>query len=303
MIRARQIFSGLGAGNIGDEFMARAFWQHLPADVVLDVIVDSEASRQHAAYPGPHRYIVRDRCRRLDLLPGLVVGTTPVTEEEGVGWPLEYLAGRLRPFHRKGVPVDALGVGVDALHSAAARRLFRQALQPIRSWTVRSPRCYEALLSMGVLPERVRVGADWAWLYRSHLDLSEWADAYWKEIGIDPERPLLVANIVNLCWRDRREEKRKMAAALDEAASAMDLQLAFFCNECRDGPDYDFAAASEVASLLRHPSVLVPNLYCSPMRRWRCCAAPGSPSATVITSSCNRFWPGSCRWRFSAGRR
>ena len=44
----------------------------------------------------------------------------------------------------------------------------------------------------------------------------------------------------------------------------MDLQLAFFCNECRHGPDYDFAAAAEVASLLRHPAALVPNLYYSP---------------------------------------
>jgi polysaccharide pyruvyl transferase WcaK-like protein len=117
---------------------------------------------------------------------------------------------------------------------------------------------------MGVSRERLRVGADWAWLYRSGVDLGAWAAAYWQELGIDPERPLLVANIVNLCWRNRREEKRTIAAALDEAAAAMHLQLAFFCNESRRGPDYDFAAASEVASLLRHPAVLVPNLYYSP---------------------------------------
>ncbi|MEO8259744.1 MAG: polysaccharide pyruvyl transferase family protein [Acidobacteriota bacterium] len=262
-IRALQIFSGLGAGNIGDEFMARAFWQQLSADTVLDVIVDSGAARQHAPYPLPHRYLVRGRGRQ-DLLPGLVVGTTPVTEDEGVGWPLEYLAGQLRPFHRQGVPVDAVAVGVDLLHSAPARRLFREAFHPIRSWTVRSPRCQEALVAMGVSPECLRIGADLAWLYRSELPFNEWAAAYWRQIGIDPERPLLVANLVNLRWRDRRQVKRNIAAALDAAAVRMNLQLAFFCNECRDGAAYDFAAASDVAAMLRRPAVLVPNRYYSP---------------------------------------
>jgi len=39
------------------------------------------------------------------------------------------------------------------------------------------------------------------------------------------------------------------------------LQIAFFCNECRSGDFFDFAAAGEFAALIRKPVALVPNQY------------------------------------------
>ena len=140
-MRAYQIYAGLGAGNIGDEFMARAFWESLPAEVSLDVPLAPEAAGQHEPYPPQHRYL------RVDLdggetaqgpVPGLLVGATPVTAYEGLDWPLRFLASRLLQFHRAKRPVDAVGVGVDHLDDAEAQRIFREAFAPIRSWTVRS---------------------------------------------------------------------------------------------------------------------------------------------------------------------
>ena len=40
-------------------------------------------------------------------------------------------------FHRAGLPVDAVGVGVEPLTSDGGRALFAEAFAPIRSWTVR----------------------------------------------------------------------------------------------------------------------------------------------------------------------
>jgi polysaccharide pyruvyl transferase WcaK-like protein len=266
-VHAFQICDGLGAGNIGDELMARAFWDQLPEDMVLDVALFPESARQHAAYPPPHRYLPVDVLgneNRLTGWPGLLVGATPVSEAEGLHWPLQFLAPRLKHFHDRKLPVDAVGVGVDHLVSDAARALFVEAFLPIRSWTVRSMACRDALLSLGVPEKRIRVGADWAWLHTPRGDLEAWAKATWRQAGIDPSRPLLVANVVNMQWRDRNECRHNMAVALAEAAGRFDLQVAFFCNDCRSGDFFDAEAAREIMSRLPGRAALVPNLYYSP---------------------------------------
>jgi polysaccharide pyruvyl transferase WcaK-like protein len=43
----------------------------------------------------------------------------------------------------------------------------------------------------------------------------------------------------------------------------LDLQIAFFCNECREGKFYDLQAAHETAARMKTPSVVVPNEYYS----------------------------------------
>src|SRR5262245_7265732 len=104
-IRAHQICNGLGAGNIGDELMAHAFWDALPPDARLTVDVFPNQAHQRAPYPDRHEYIVLD-WNGAPLAPGrgpgLLVGDTPVTESLGVDWPLRFLAPRLRAFHDAG---------------------------------------------------------------------------------------------------------------------------------------------------------------------------------------------------------
>lgn len=263
-MRAFQIYNGLGAGNIGDELMARAFWDHLPEGIKLDVPLAPEAAGQHEPYPAQHRYLSEGDEGETPI-PGLLVGDTPVTAAEGLGWPLGVLAPRMLQFHRAGCPVDALGVGVDSLDEYPdARRIFKEAFSAIRSWTVRSTGCVEALLALGVPQPRIRLGADLAWLYRPHRDLRDWAAASWRRWGVDPDRPLLVANVVNMLWRDRTTARQALAAALRDAALRFGLQIAFFCNESRPGEFFDFAAATEIAALIGLPHVLAPNEYYSP---------------------------------------
>jgi polysaccharide pyruvyl transferase WcaK-like protein len=266
-VRAFQIATGLGAGNIGDELMARALWQQLPGQVSLEVALFPESQRQHEPYPPPHQYLAVDwdgNENREARMPGLLAGATPVTEAEGLHWPLRFLAPRLQHFHKLGQPVDAVGVGVDWLQGAEALALFREHFSPIRSWTVRSFDCRQALLSMGVPESRIRVGADLAWLYRPRCGLDGWAKEFWTRLGIDAERPLLIANVVNMFWRNALQARRNIASGLDYASRRFDLQIAFFCNECRDGKFFDFEAAREIAGLMSSPATLVPNEYYSP---------------------------------------
>ena len=266
-MRAFQIYAGLGAGNIGDEFMARAFWQRLPAEVSLDVSLAGESGGQHEPYPPQHRYLRADEdsgSHAAVTVPGLLVGATPVTASEGLAWPLRFLAPRLLEFHRANCPVDAVGVGVDHLDDACAQRIFQEAFAPIRSWTVRSPQCLEALRSLGTPESRIRLGADWAWLYHVRHDLRHWAAAVWRRCGVDPGRPLLVANVVNMLWRDHAHLRQTLAAALRKASEEFDLQLAFFCNESRPGQFFDSAGAREIGGLTGIPHALVPNQYYSP---------------------------------------
>jgi polysaccharide pyruvyl transferase WcaK-like protein len=265
--RAFQIANGQGAGNIGDELMNRAFWRALPPDVELDVEVFPNAAQQAEPYPAPHRYheIGWDGAPvRSPDVPGLLVGDTPVTDTLGTGWPLEFLAPRLEAFHRAGLPVDALGVGVEDVRSDEGRALFARAFAPVRSWTVRSERCRERLVGLGVPGERIAVGADWAWLYEPASDRSAWARERLARCGRDESRPLLLANVVNEIWADREGARRALAEALDRLEREHGFQVGFFCNESREGPFFDAAAADAVGALLARPPLRVPAEYYTP---------------------------------------
>jgi polysaccharide pyruvyl transferase WcaK-like protein len=266
--RAHQICNGLGAGNIGDEVMARAFWDALPGDLRLTVEVFPNFTKQREPYPGRHDYVPLDwrghAASAVAPMPGLLVGDTPVTESLGLEWPLRFLSSRLRALHEAGQPVDALGVGVEPVRSDEGRAIFARDFRPLRSWTVRSAACRATLLDLGVPEDRVEVGADWAWLYRPQRDLRGWGAGMWARLGIDPGRPVLVANIVNERWRARSDVKAAVAAALDELAEAHGFQIAFFCNEVREGEFYDRTAAEETRALMKTRSVVVPNLYWAP---------------------------------------
>jgi polysaccharide pyruvyl transferase WcaK-like protein len=265
--RAHQIANGLGAGNIGDELMARAFWGVLPPGLRLIVDLFPNHVRQRERYPEPHEYVTLDWSGGPEApatMPGLLVGDTPVTESLSLEWPLRFLARRLRAFHDAGQPVDAVGIGVEPLRSPEAREIFAQDFLPIRSWTVRSQDCRASLVALGVPEDRVEVGADWAWLYRPRRDLRAWGASTWARLGVDTGRPLIVANVVNERWRRKSEVKAAIAAALDELAADHGLQVAFFCNETREGEFYDRAAAQETQALMTTRSVVVPNLYWSP---------------------------------------
>jgi polysaccharide pyruvyl transferase WcaK-like protein len=196
--------------------------------------------------------------------PGLLVGDTPVTESLGLDWPLRFLAPRLRAFHEARQPVDAVGVGVEPLRSEEAKAIFARDFLPIRSWTVRSAACRKGLLDLGVGEDRVEVGADWAWLYRPRRDLRAWAAEAWSRLGVDPGRPLVVANVVNERWRAHAGVKAAVAAALGDLTRDHGFQVAFFSNEVREGEFYDRAAAEDTRALMTTRSVVVPNLYWSP---------------------------------------
>ena len=261
--RAFQIANGQGAGNIGDELMNRAFWDALPASVELEIEVFPNAALQRQPYPPPHRYVTIDwegRPSPSPAVPGLLVGDTPVTDTLGAPWPLGFLAPRLDAFHAAGLPVDALGIGVEPLRTAEGRALFAASFLPIRSWTVRSQRCRASLLELGVDPSRVAVGCDWAWLYRVHEDRSAWAAQVLRTAGWDGGTPLVLANVVNEIWSGRTDCKQALARALDRV-TAGGAVVAFFCQEMRPGAFFDQAAAAEVRSAMKAPSLLVPPEY------------------------------------------
>ncbi len=267
-LRLFQIANGLGAGNIGDDLMALAFWDALPDRVGLDVALFRMGLEHRARYPDRHRYVevIYDANESVQAgsAPGILVGDTPATEAEGLHWPLRFLAPRLDYFHQRSLPVDAVGVGVDRLHSSEAIALFRSFFLPIRSWTVRSTACRDALVELGVPEHRILVGADWGWAYRRGEELSGWAGELWRSLGVNPEQPLLVVNVVNLIWASLIEPKRAVAEALDQLSRCDGLQIAFFCNEVREGEFFDAHAARTVQALMHEPSVLVPVAYYSP---------------------------------------
>lgn len=264
-----QIFSGLGAGNIGDEMMMHGFWRHLPPAIGLEVMLHENSRAQHQPYPERFRYRLmglRPGEFELDGLkgrPGLLAGTTSVTDAEGWQWPLAFLAPRLEHFHAQGLPVDAVGIGADRLTTREGRTLFERHFRRVRSWSVRNEQGRDALLEAGVEPARVVVGADWAWLYEPPADDGRWAAELLAGLGIRVGEPLLV---VNLFWQGHGTSFPiwvDVARVLDRLHAEDGLQIAFFCNECRH-PGFDRTAAEWVRARMTAPAALIPNLYYGP---------------------------------------
>ena len=164
------MFTGLGAGNIGDEAMFTAFLKHyrLPAGSTVEVWDPS--SPVIKTLPQQYQYVdwkddINSHQSIKSSRAALLVGGTPVAAEWGIDWPLRALADRLRFCHAEGIPVHAVGVGVDSLYDEEARQIFIDAFRPITSWTVRTSYCRSALLDLGVPSERIAVAADLAWLF------------------------------------------------------------------------------------------------------------------------------------------
>jgi polysaccharide pyruvyl transferase WcaK-like protein len=263
-IRLIQISNGVGSGNIGDELMAQEFWKLLPGNVVLNVPVLPEASRFRGKYPAPHHYFPSASHRALlPAIPGLLVGDTPVAESEGLAYPLEAVGPQISAITGRGLPVDAIGVGVERLYQPEARELFARYYSAIRSWTVRSAACREALLDLGIAPEKIRVAADLAWLFAPGAETDDWAEKLWRGLGVQRERPLLVVNLVHQA-NPGGSAWQLMAEALDQLARNDGCQVAFLHNETRPGPYFDAGATAAVRALMREPSMEVPAAYYTP---------------------------------------
>ena len=263
------LFTGLGAGNIGDEAMFNGFVGNFPLPAGSTVEVFDVENPVVNTLPACFRYVDwRDegKCRQaIDSCQAvLLVCGTPVTSELGIDWPLRFLAHRLDYCHGAGLPVHAVAVGVDDLSQQEARDIFRQSFLPIASWTVRSRQCQQALLHLNVPQEKIAVAADYAWLFAPEEKDVSWARQYLHNLGVDLRRPLLGVNVVNEKWPGPTEVKQAIATALDKLVRDDQVQVAFFCNESREGDYFDAQAARETVELMTSSAFLVPNTYFTP---------------------------------------
>jgi len=263
------MFTGLGAGNIGDEAMFTAFLKHyrLPAGSTVEVFDPS--SPVIKTLPRQYRYVdwkddLNNHQSVQSSRAALLVGGTPVAEEGGLDWPMRALAYRLRFCHAEGIPVHAVGVGVDSLYDEEARQIFMNAFSPITSWTVRTSDCRSALLDLGVPSEKIIVSADLAWLFSPDTADRQWAYDFWKSLGVDVSKLLLGVNVVNERWSGPTEVKAAIAEALDRIIQETGMQAAFLCNETREGDFFDACAAREVSGMMKEGAFLVPNEYFTP---------------------------------------
>lgn len=262
-------FSGAAAGNIGDEAMMTGFLSLYPLSHGTTIEVWDVNSRAIRQLPRQFRYINyadTDACEACVTVADyvLIVGATIVTEMHGLEWPLRILGSSYARCHARGIPVHAVGIGVDRLHSAGAIELFNTGFLPFESWTVRAERSRGNLLDIGVAQGRVLAAADLAWLTPTHNIDTQWAQKYLASCGIKEGIPIIGVNIVNENWKDDDVIKMETAAALDWAARELNFQIAFFCNETREGEFFDKEAALKTASLMRHRPVIVPNTYFTP---------------------------------------
>lgn len=267
-IPIHQMFNGLGAGNIGDELMLLGFWEHInPLKSTIEIWDGSSPTKQWL--PKKYHYLDwkdNNLCENAVLKSKavLIVGDTPVSEMLGLEWPLKALSKRLLFCHQNNIPVHAIGVGVDQLQNPEAIKIFKEAFLPIKTWTTRSNNCRDALITLGVKSKNIMVGADLAWLHSSSDKYLEWAKLQWQSLGVDLTRPIIGINVVNEIWDKKERVKKTIAKALDKTVKKYDVQIAFLCNEIREGKFYDAEAARKTMSFMNQPNFLLPNKYYHP---------------------------------------
>ncbi|MBF0466730.1 MAG: polysaccharide pyruvyl transferase family protein [Nitrospirae bacterium] len=261
-------FTGLGAGNIGDEAMLSGFLSlyKLPHGTTVEVW-DKKEKALRIFSPCYEFVDFRDEalCRALCKEAGMVllIGSTIVAETESLSWPLEVLGNKHMFCKENGVPVHAVGVGVDKLIMPQARELFQRGfLNSISSWTVRSKVSRENLLNLGVKPENIVSAADLAWLTPYKSTDNGWARGFLLSIGINPDIPILGVNVVNSSLNNLLRER--MAEVFDYVSGKMGWQVVFFCNEIRDEKHFDRAAATSIAKRMKKAAIIVPNVYFTP---------------------------------------
>ena len=267
--KTHQMFNGLAAGNIGDELMYIGFLNIIHPSVASTVEIWDSKTSVEQWLPGGQRYIPWDDdelCERCASEAGVVllVGDTPVTEDLGVEWPLRALSKRLAFCHNNGIPVHAIGVGVDHLFTPEAIAIFTENFKPIATWTVRSENCRQSLLKLGVDDHKVVVAADLGWLYTPKTDHTEWALNLLADLGLKLDMPIIGVNVVNEVWGESSSVKESIALALDKLVVELSAQVIFICNETRGGDYFDSAAAQSIISTMKQKSVFLPNSYYHP---------------------------------------
>ncbi len=265
-LRAHQIDTGLGSGNTGDDAMFLAACAYLPEGIALSTEVHS--FDRMASWPAGICYIDArdDSTVRLSLAEAdlaVLMGDTPIMDAWGLDWPLRSNAVKLDLLHQRGCPVHCVGIGVDLLADREALRIFRKSYLPNASWSVRSAQCREALISMGVCPDRIAVGADWAWLMPVRINSEKAMDGLVRN-GYDKNRLHVGVNLVNERWRDDKALKQTWAGILDEIIRRFNAQVYLFCNESRGGDYYDRAAAESVLAEMERPAYLIAERFYSP---------------------------------------
>ncbi|MBF0519278.1 MAG: glycosyltransferase [Nitrospirae bacterium] len=264
-------FSGLGAGNIGDEAMMLGFLSlyKLPEGTTIEVWDKKEPAlkvfKQRFEFVD---YTDTETCQTLCLNADcvFVVGATIVTEMLSTDWPLRVLGDKYDFCTTHGIPLHVIGTGVDMIFTEEAKGLFYKGFYGINTWTVRSERSRRVLLGLGINPDKIITAADLAWHTPMDGFDPDWAKNYLISLGIDVTRPLIGVNVVNEKWTDAQYIKEQIAEALDELIKQQGLQIAFFCNETREGKYYDKEAALSVISLMINPATLVPNTYYTPIQ-------------------------------------
>jgi polysaccharide pyruvyl transferase WcaK-like protein len=278
-------FGFYGAGNIGDESMLQGFARLLCRSPNGTRVWVASRNPSHTARiePGFSYYKsvgcdLRGWWANYRAVARAVVGGTPIMDVLG-DWPLSELVPLIQASQVQRKPVVFCGAGTERLLRQQSKRIMSEVLAPaVAHWTVRSERDRERLVEYKVPTERVTVAADLAWM----LDTvsPDFGAQCLRQLGIDPQEPLVGVNINNECHMTEREPLffEKVTAFLDEIIARHNVRLVFLCNEVREAESFDKATSQRLMNSLKHRdrAVLVPNEYRSPQEMLSivaCCRA------------------------------
>jgi polysaccharide pyruvyl transferase WcaK-like protein len=252
-------FGFYGCGNIGDEATLQGFARLLGrSGMPVRAWVGSRNPRHTALAEPSFSYFNcerRDPRRWLAMVRAtahVFVGGTPIMDVLG-DWPLREVVPLIRSARRRRCPIVFIGIGTEELRQERSREIVATEIAPyVKCWTVRSSRDRDRLVAYGVSPETITTAADQAWLIEPASP--QYGLEQFEKWGLDQSLPIVAVNLVNenSLLEKRPEIALEIAKALDLMIERQQHRVLFLCNEVREGPTFDRAAASLVLSRMKH---------------------------------------------------
>jgi len=269
MTKSLKIYIGgdiYGAGNIGDDAILHG---------ILKIINDKNHDFTIGTFKGTKlinlkykniRFIdalnlknVKKAIKNSDIF--ICGGGTMIGDELGLSFPVQYVAHliSLAKFYRK--KVFLCSIGANKLKSDKAKRIVKNIYNLADLISVRDPESLKVCKDLGINKNKLIESADPAFLLNKKE--TKRTKIIKKEISAK-NKNIFGVNVVNECWKHIKDYKKNIAKACNYIYKKYGYRPVFFCNEIREGNNFDYEANKEVIKYLNCEYKLLKPIYYAP---------------------------------------
>ena len=255
------LFGPYGAGNIGDDavleaLLARHFDPERQRLAIISENAGQTARHVRRAQLATRSDILEAAAAVRSARAWLIAGGTMISDYQGLGFPFRYTRPLLESLRRCRKPHAMMGVGVNSVTTPAGRAFFRKYYDRVALFSVRDDHCGNALLDLGIAPDRIVVAADPVFAWQPARELAEGMEGLLEAAAGAACR--IAVNVTHEEWRQQASLYEAVARCCDRLQTELGAAVVFFAADCRPGPAFDPAAIETATRRMRQSALCLP---------------------------------------------